>query len=72
MDARASGHRGCSRQQALPHRDSGEGVAGIETASEAVGLTAASESTAGVAVVAREASSSGVLASWSLASRPRR
>ena len=45
-------------------------VAGIETASEAAELTAAS--TAGVTVVAREASSSGVLASWSLASRPRR
>ena len=45
-------------------------VAGIETASEAAGLTAAS--IAGVAVVARGASSSGVLASWSLALRPRR
>jgi len=45
-------------------------VAGIETASdsEAAGLTAAS--TAGVAVVAREESSSSELASWSPVSRP--
>jgi hypothetical protein len=45
-------------------------VAGIETASEAAGLTAAL--TAGVAVVAREESSSSKLASWSPVSRPRR
>jgi len=43
-------------------------VAGIETASEAAGLTAAS--TAGVAVVAREESSSSELASWLPVSRP--